>query len=131
MIRINIYKFVPGIAWFFIVLVLMCMPGKEFPTVDWFSKIYFDKWVHTGIFALLAFLFMLPIALSPMSNKEKLQWFIRIAIATSVWGLTTEFIQKYFIAGRSFDLLDWAADSLGAALAFLICRKKYIAMADV
>ena|SRR5665647_1931134 len=126
MTRINISKFIPGIAWFFVVMVLLCMPGEDIPSANWFDKIYFDKWVHTGVFGLLALLFMLPVALSPMEPKEKLHYFIRIAIATSIWGLTTEFIQKYWVSGRSFDLLDWAADSLGALISFIICRKKYI-----
>ncbi|MBC7689053.1 MAG: VanZ family protein [Aquabacterium sp.] len=124
--RITIAKFLPGIAWFFVVLVLLCLPGKDFPSENWMSKIYFDKWVHTGIFGLLALLFMLPIAFSPMDSKQKMQYFIRIAIATSVWGLTTEFIQKYFVISRSFDLLDWAADSLGALLAFITCKKQWL-----
>ncbi|MBC7888802.1 MAG: VanZ family protein [Ferruginibacter sp.] len=126
MMHINITRFAPGIAWFFVVLVLLCLPGKDIPSNNWFDKIYFDKWVHAGIFGLLALLFMLPFALSPLEDREKLQYFIRIAIATSIWGLTTEFIQKYCVSGRSFDLLDWLADSLGAFTAFTICRKKYI-----
>jgi hypothetical protein len=124
--RIKIVKFIPGIAWFFIVLVLLLMPGKDVPSNDWLSVIYFDKWVHTGIFGLLALLFMLPYALSPLDQKEKFQYFIRIAIATSVWGLATEFMQKYCVSGRSFDLIDWGADSLGALSSLIICKKKYI-----
>jgi len=124
--RINITKFIPGIAWFFVVLVLLFMPGKDVPSNNFFDKIYFDKWVHTGIFGLLALLFMLPIAHSPMEQKEKLQYFIRIAIATSIWGLTSEFIQKYWATGRSFDLIDWGADSLGALTSLIFCKKKYI-----
>ncbi|MEO7768828.1 MAG: VanZ family protein [Ferruginibacter sp.] len=122
--QINTSRFIPGIAWFFVVLVLLCLPGNDVPSINWLSKIYFDKWVHTGIFGLLALLFMLPLAISPMEKKEKLHYFIRIAIATSLWGLTTEFIQKFWIDGRSFDLFDWAADSLGAGIAFFICKKR-------
>ncbi|MEO6729977.1 MAG: VanZ family protein [Ferruginibacter sp.] len=124
--RIQLFKFIPGIAWFFIVLVLLCMPGNAIPSVNWMTKLYLDKWVHAGVFGLLALLFMLPVALSDMDSKEKLYYFIRIAIATSVWGLTTEFIQKYLATDRSFDLLDWAADSVGAFASFIICRKKYL-----
>jgi hypothetical protein len=123
--RINVIKFIPGIAWFFVVLVLLFMPGKDVPSNNLFDIIYFDKWVHTGIFGLLALLFMLPFAHSSMNQKEKLQYFIRIAIATSVWGLTSEFIQKYWADGRSFDLIDWGADSLGAIVSFIFCKKKF------
>jgi VanZ family protein len=123
--HIRVSKFIPAISWFVVVLVLLCLPGKDIPSSSWFDIFYFDKWVHIGIFGLLALLFMLPFGASPIRHKEKLQYFIGIAIATSVWGLTTEFIQKYWIAGRSFDLFDWAADSLGAFTSFIICRKKY------
>jgi VanZ family protein len=54
-----------------------------------------------------------------------LQYFIKIAIATSIWGLTTECIQKYFVPGRFFDMMDWASDSLGALIAFWFCRKRF------
>jgi hypothetical protein len=123
---INISKFLPAIAWFFVVLVLLFMPGKDIPSTRWIELIYFDKWVHTGVFGLLALLFMLPFALSPIKHKEKLQYFISIAIATSLWGLITELIQKYWVSGRNFDLFDWVADSLGAFTSLIFCKKKYI-----
>lgn len=129
--RIKMIKFIPGIAWFFVVLVLICMPPKDIPESNWFDGIHIDKWVHAGIFGLLALLFMLPVALSPIESTEKLQFFIRVAIATSLWGISTEFIQKFWIPGRSFDLFDWAADSLGGIIAFVICRKKYILPKEV
>ena len=122
---IRIIKFVPGIAWFFIALVLLCMPSDNIPEVNWLDKIFFDKWVHFGVFGLLALLFMLPVAFAPMDSREKLHYFIRVALATSVWGLSTEFIQKYMVTGRSFDLWDWAADSLGALAALIYCKIKY------
>ena len=119
-------KFIPGIAWFFVVLVLICLPGKDIPQVGWLTGINFDKVVHIGVFGLLAVLFCLPFYRSSFTKKERLQYFIKIAIATSVWGLTTEFIQKFFIPSRSFDLLDWAADSIGALIAFWFCSRKFI-----
>lgn len=126
---IGLIKFLPGIAWFFVILVLISLPGKDIPKVSWLDKIYFDKWVHTGIFCLQALLFMLPIALSTLDNKQKLVYFFWIAIATSAWGISTEFIQKYLVVGRSFDPLDWVADSFGALISYVFCRKKFYATA--
>ncbi len=128
--KISIKKFLPGIAWFFVVLVLTTLPGNDFPKEDWLDKIYFDKWVHIGMFGGLTFLFCLPFYKSNFSAQQRLYYFIKIAIATSIWGLTIEFIQKYFIAGRDFELLDWAADSLGALIAFLFCKKIFIKSID-
>ncbi len=125
--RIGGKKFIPGIAWFFFVLVLLCLPGSDIPTVEgWINKIYLDKWVHVGLFTILAFLFMLPFIRTTLSIKEKWHYLLKIAIAVSLWGLTSEFIQKFFIPGRSFDLFDWSADSLGALIALLFCRNRYL-----
>jgi VanZ family protein len=119
-------KFLPGIAWFFVVLVLICLPGSDIPSVSWLNIIYFDKMVHAGIFGLLCLLFCWPFRYLSISNKERLHYFIKITLATIVWGLTTEFIQKYFVAGRQFDMFDWAADSMGALVAYIICRVKFV-----
>ena len=124
--KMSFKKFIPGIAWFFVVLVLICLPGKDIPQVGWLTGINFDKVVHIGVFGLLAVLFCWPFYRSSFTKKERLQYFIKIAIATSIWGLTTEFIQKFFIPSRSFDLLDWAADSIGALIAFWFCSRKFI-----
>ncbi len=123
----HIKKFIPGIAWFFLVLILICLPGSDIPTVDtWLNEIYFDKWVHFGLFAVLTFLFIYPFTKLALSQKEKNNTAIKIAIAACIWALTTEFIQKYFIPDRSFDLLDWLADSLGVITAYIFCKKKYL-----
>lgn len=121
--QIGIKKFIPGIAWFFLVLTLVCIPGYDLPKVDnWMIQINYDKLIHVGIFAVLAFLFMQPIAKSPLSKKEKWHYFIKIALATVVWGYTTEVIQKFFIPGRSYDLTDWLADSIGGIVAMIFCK---------
>lgn len=75
------------------------------------------------MFGMLAFLFMYPFIKTAFINEIKWQIFLRIGILTSAWGLITEIIQLY-IPGRSFDLLDWAADSFGVLLATLYLRRK-------
>ncbi len=120
-------KFIPGIAWFFLVLILICLPGDDLPKADdWMSAIFFDKWVHAGLFSILAFLFMMPFCKSNLTHKNKWVIIIKIAIAIIVWALTTEFIQKFFIPGRSFDLWDWVADAVGVLLALYVCKRFYL-----
>lgn len=124
--KISIKKFIPGIAWFFVVLVLICMPGKDVPEVGWLIGIpNFDKAVHVGIFCVMGVLFCWPFYKSLYNSLKRRKYFLCIAIAVSIWGLTTEFIQKFYVPGRSFDLMDWAADSVGAIIAYLFCRKKF------
>lgn len=125
--QLSVKRFIPGIAWFVLVLVLICLPGSDIPTVEtWLNDIYFDKWVHTGLFAVLAFLFIYPVCRSGLPTAAKRKIAIKIALAASVWALATEFIQRYFIPDRDLDILDWACDTLGIIIAWTWCRKKYL-----
>jgi len=125
--KISVKRFIPGIAWFFLVLFLICLPGSDIPPVEnWLNYIYFDKWVHIGLFSVLTFLFIYPLRKLNITLAVKKNTAIKIALAAWIWALTTEFIQKYFIPGRSYDLFDWAADSFGILIAFTWCWKKYL-----
>ncbi len=109
----------PGIAWFFVILILISIPGYDLPKIDnWLIEINYDKLIHTFLFAVLAYLFMRPVMRSALAGREKWNWLIRITLAAILYGITTEYIQKFFIPGRSFNLADWLADSLGGVLMF-------------
>jgi hypothetical protein len=120
---LGLKDFLPGIAWFFLVLVLICLPGDDIPSAGWIGIANFDKLVHAGLFGGIVFLFCMPFKKAAVEKQEKRSVFVRILLATIVWGLTTELIQKYFIPGRAYDLTDWLADSIGAVIAFLVSRR--------
>jgi VanZ family protein len=125
--KFPVKSYLPGIAWFFFLLILLCLPGTDLPEADsWMKFIYFDKIIHACLFGTLAFLFMLPISSSTADTREKWIYVILITISTSVWGLSTEFIQKFLVSGRSFEFSDWVADSVGAIIALIINRKFYL-----
>lgn len=115
--RISLYHFLPGIAWFFIVLFLIGMPGRDIPGNSFLESINFDKMVHALIFGLMVILFVRPLVMSNLTAESKKKYFILITVLTILWGLATEYIQKYFVPGRDFDLWDFAADALGAGMA--------------
>ncbi len=114
-------KYLPGIAWFFLTLIAISIPGKDLPKFGpWYQYISFDKLIHTFLFGMLAVLFMLPLAYSSLPAKQKKNRYIKIALSAAIWGFTAEIIQKYFIPGRSYDLVDVLANTLGAIIAYLI-----------
>jgi hypothetical protein len=119
-------KFIPGIAWFLLTLIAISIPGYDLPQMgDWFDRISTDKLIHTVLFGTLSFLFMYPLVISSKPKKEKWNGCIRIALATILWGFTTELIQKYFIPGRSYDIVDFMFDSIGAIIAFVYFKIRY------
>jgi VanZ family protein len=106
--------------WLFISWLFM-LPGSALPTNNWFSKVYFDKWVHIGFFIALVFLL-----LSAIKRFVQIRW-MPMGIAIS-YGFIIELIQHFFIPNRAFDLGDWIADTAGAFLGlglwFWTYRKK-------
>lgn len=122
--KIPFIYFLPGIAWFFVVAILTLMPSRDVPEVGWLNKIpNFDKLVHAALFGGLAFLFALPFFKSHISFRQKLNYSIKISLASIIWGIIIEFLQKFYVPSRDFDLLDWAADTFGVIIAlWLIIR---------
>lgn len=117
-------SYLPAIVWWFFVLALMCTPGKDLPDLgSWTDLISLDKIIHVTIFSLMAYLFMRPIAIKKMPAVIKQQSFLKIAISISLWGLAAEFIQEFWIEGRSFDIWDFVADSVGAITAYFYAKK--------
>lgn len=119
--EISFKRFIPGIIWVLVILVLIMMPANDIPKSEFLFEINFDKFVHAGIFGLLAILFCWPFYKTTISRKRKISYFIIIAILTSAFGYGTELIQKYWGHGRSYDLMDWIADSTGAFCAYIFC----------
>jgi hypothetical protein len=107
-------SFLPAMIWFIIVTVLFLLPGSEFPQEDWFEKVYLDKLVHIAFVFLLVYLF-----LAPLKYGDQ-KWTLTIAGSGIMYGVGIEFIQKYFVKGRSFELADMACDITGCLIAYFV-----------
>lgn len=116
----------PAIAWLIISTILLTIPGSAFPKENFLDKLYFDKWVHIGLFAIMVFLFCWSFSKKSISGKQLNKIFIIIFSLAVVYGITMEFVQKYFIANRGFESGDIIADTLGAGLGLIFCIRKYI-----
>lgn len=112
---INFRSYIPGIAWFVVLNVLLFLPGSDLPKAsDWMAKIHFDKIVHLGLFGLLGLLFALPLRTRP--GRVAPHYFAWIITLGSWWGLISELIQHQWVPNRSMDMGDWLADTAGVAL---------------
>lgn len=97
-----------AILYFIIMSVLFFLPGSDLPKEKWLDKIFFDKWVHIGLFAGLIFLSRFNL---PFDNNIFNYLLLLMALT---YGLSVEYIQKYWVPNRSFDLWDVVADMGGA-----------------
>jgi hypothetical protein len=111
------YYFLPGVLWFGIILFLICMPQSKVPEIDfwWIELMRPDKIIHAMMFGIQSLLFILPLKKTKSNSSAVKKRVIGISILVIFWGLATECIQL-IVPGRSFEWLDWLADSVGVLI---------------
>ncbi|MBS1920060.1 MAG: VanZ family protein [Bacteroidetes bacterium] len=123
--RIDVPLFL-AILWLIISVILLTLPGSDLPEESWLDGIYFDKWVHVGMFALLTFLWCWVMSKRKSVAVGLKTIFFEIALSAIVFGILMEFVQRYFVPGRSFDIGDMIADAAGALAGYFYSRWKFI-----
>lgn len=116
----------PAIGWFVLSFILLTLPGSAFPKETWLSKLQFDKFVHIFLFAVLVWFFCRAQYRRGKSGRSFKYAFVTIALLSILYGVVMEFVQKYFVANRSFDIGDIIADAIGAALGYALSYWLYI-----
>ena len=112
--------FIPAVIWFITSTILLTMPGSDLPESSFFDLPYFDKFVHFIIFFLLTLFFCYPFTKRVQDRWTVKRWFVNITLYSVVYGILMEFVQKYFVAGRSFDVVDILFDGFGSLSGMLV-----------
>lgn len=113
-------------SWLILSTIFLTLPGSAFPKESWLDKIWFDKWVHLGIFSIMvALLCWAAYKRNTQRNKIK-GYFILYGVICLAYGIAIEYVQKHFIPNRSFDFTDIIADGMGSLLGLLYSMKRYI-----
>ncbi|MBS1730332.1 MAG: VanZ family protein [Bacteroidetes bacterium] len=118
----NLRFFLPAIGWLIITTTLLIIPGNDLPKNEFLQLIHFDKWVHIGLFCGLNFLFILGLIQKGTFSKKT---FIICSIACVLYGITMEYVQKYFAFERSFDITDILADTVGVVIGYFVAIYMY------
>jgi|LakMenE01Jun11ns_1017448.scaffolds.fasta_scaffold9871629_2 VanZ family protein len=105
-------------CWFALTTYLLVIPGDALPKTNLISIPYFDKLVHIGLFAILSALW-----LKSLKNRS-ITIDLIVVLGTIAYGVAMEFVQRDFVANRSFDVMDIMADSVGAVLGFALVAAK-------
>ncbi|MDQ6815736.1 MAG: VanZ family protein [Bacteroidota bacterium] len=121
----RIISFLPGIAWFITSVILLALPGNDLPHNSFFDIPFFDKYVHFTMFFMLTTLFSYPFIFSSIDWTIARAWITKITIYVILYGIAMEFVQKYLVVGRSFDLVDIVFDALGSIAGLVVTRKYY------
>ncbi|MEQ8580312.1 MAG: VanZ family protein [Marinoscillum sp.] len=106
-------------------LYLFFSPGNPLSDTKFF--VGEDKVAHLGIFLIWSFLVMWSFGRAHLRFKS----FVWVLLGALVFGLMTEWIQRY-IPYRSSDLMDFVFDAVGAAVGLFLAyfMKKELNLAD-
>jgi len=120
-VKTRFISFLPAFGWLVITFILLVLPGPDVPKISIFELVYFDKWVHIGMFGILMLLWGYPFLRTNIASQYP---FFIVAICVILYGVLMEFVQKLFAFERSFDLFDILADSVGCVLALVWLKYK-------
>ncbi|MBS1749636.1 MAG: VanZ family protein [Bacteroidetes bacterium] len=111
----------PALIWSVTIFILLIIPGKELPPGPELPN--FDKIIHIILFGGQVWLWSYFV--KHRTNSPKGIWvFLLIVLLSSLYGIGMEYIQKYFVVNRGFEIGDIAADIIGSVIAFLLFKRK-------
>ncbi len=105
-----------AIVWTIFIFILMAIPGKMLPSEETTFIPNLDKLVHLTLFG--GFVFLWAYYLWAKAGKVSIPHTLIIALAmiSSLYGIASEYMQKYIIPNRDYSVFDIIADISGAVL---------------
>lgn len=111
------YRMIYFIPWFLFSLAIIYASHQE--RIEFVDNSFYlsDKLLH--FVAYFFYGLTIQFALINSTNYNKKKFYIIVIIIGSLFGISDE-IHQYFIEGRSSEILDWVADTLGIASSLLL-----------
>lgn len=100
-------------AWTALTIILLCLPGSDIPHEGVFSIKGLDKVAHVILFGGLVLFWGFHFRKNP-ENGQLSKTVIWAVLLSTALGIGLEFLQRYAIPNRDFDVWDICADFGGA-----------------
>lgn len=115
------FRFFPFTVVVVIAVTTLCLIPIEDPPLK--DVRFIDKWTHIGLFGAICF----SLVAEAVFGNRKMLWPAPFVVA--LYGGIVELMQAYLTTCRSGEWLDFAADAMGAFVAFpvalFVCRRFY------
>jgi VanZ family protein len=112
----------PALLWTIFIFILLSLPGSMLPNEEHLAIPNLDKYVHVILFGSFVFLWSFYYGVKKEKVKNPGQRYVFILVIACLYGIAMEYIQKYFIPNRDFDIFDITADIAGAVAGYLVVR---------
>ena len=103
-----------GLIWALAIFFMCVLPGNTLPDVSFWSLLSFDKVVHAFMFATLTILLIVGFIKQQTLPILHYKALIIVPIACIGYGGVLEVVQQSLISGRSGEIIDLVADSIGS-----------------
>ena len=124
-IRIYGSKVYTSVFWTALTIFLLCLPGDNIPPGEKIFEIKnLDKLVHAVLFGFLVLFWSLWTYRRKTSFGSWARATLWITIGSILLCIAMEYVQRYYIPYRDFELGDIVADTAGALAAFWFLRNK-------
>ena len=103
-------------CWALLILILCGLPGSNFPKLSFLEWLRPDKIVHLILFGVQSYLFIIGFSRQdrfPGLRSNAVQWGVLLSIS---YGVLVEVLQATIFIGRSGDIRDAIANSIGAMI---------------
>ncbi len=102
--------------WTLLIFFLCFLPGNDLPDV---RIPFIDKWAHIVLFGAFSFLWLCSTVV------HSFKFYTVVFVITLFLGWLVEYIQGHYVPGRSQDVMDILADSLGGICGIVLFTVLY------
>jgi len=111
--------FIFPFLWTIFLTVLCGLSGNSFPVLNFMDYLSFDKMAHFLVYCVFTFLWTQ--AIFKYDDKlRSLKTALIICLIGIAYGIGIEVAQKYLFVGRSADIFDACANSIGSILGLVL-----------
>ncbi len=104
----------PWLAWLCVIWILSSIPSRNLPSIKMIS---IDKIAHIFVYAVLGLL------VNPWLKRMKYNGYKSLFVYAALLLLSAfDEMHQTFIPGRSVNVYDWVANSVGLGLGYLLHR---------
>ncbi|MDX5418317.1 MAG: VanZ family protein [Hymenobacteraceae bacterium] len=120
-IRYNFFT----IMWAAVIMVTTLLPSSSMPSLSIWELFSFDSFAHAFLFAVLTYLMI--VGLKKQYTFPRLKHYaIRTSlVVSSLFGVSIELMQHFYITGRQGDIIDVLSNTIGCLLGILIFKWIY------
>lgn len=112
--------------WAAVILLTTLLPSSSMPAVSVWELFSFDSFAHAFLFSVLTFLMI--VGLAKQFTLPRLRHYaVRYSLFLStMFGISIELMQHYFITGRQGDIIDVLANTIGCLLGIVLFKWIYV-----